>query len=79
MFCKFEQGEDFSMATNKSTYRPPKTEEQRQARLKYQREYRRANPRRVQQWQENYIVRAAARLAERAERAGSAGGVDRGD
>jgi hypothetical protein len=54
--------------------RYPRTAEQRDHYNAYQRDYRRRNPDKVQRWQQDYILRKAARLA--AERRAALGGGD---
>lgn len=46
-----------------STYRRPATEEARQRYRAYQRQYRRTHKDRVRKWQDNYVIRKAAKLA----------------
>lgn len=53
-----------------STYRRPKTDAARIRQNEYLRRYRREHPDRVQQWRRNYILKAAARLAEAASNDG---------
>lgn len=60
--------------TVRTTRRYPQTDEQRQRYNAYQRAYRQRNPDKVRRWQQDYILRAAARLA--AERGAALGGGD---
>lgn len=60
--------------TVRKTRRYPQTEAQRNAYNRYQREYRQRNPDKVRRWQQDYILRKAARLA--AERGAALGGGD---
>ena len=46
-----------------STYRRPATDEAREKRNAYMRRYRREHPGKTREWRQNYIKRAAARLA----------------
>ena len=49
--------------TTSSTYRRPATDEARENRNAYMRRYRAAHPDKTRAWRQNYIKRAAARLA----------------
>lgn len=60
--------------TVRTTRRYPQTDEQRQRYNAYQREYRQRNPDKARRWQQDYILRKAARLA--AERGAALGGGD---
>jgi len=51
------------MDNRQSSYRRPATDEARERANSYQRQYRRANPDRVREWRERYIVRKAAQIA----------------
>ena len=46
-----------------STYKPPKTEAERERRRAYQRAYRAAHRDKVKRWQQNLYIRQAAKLA----------------
>lgn len=58
------------MLTGSQGRRRARTDEQREAYNAYQRDYRRRNPDKARQWQRDYIMRKAARLA--AEQAATA-------
>ena len=62
-FVNSTKGGLFFMLTGSQNRRRVLTAEQREAYNAYQRDYRRRNPDKARLWQQNYILRKAARLA----------------
>ena len=52
-----------STTSKTTTYRVPKSEDERERRRAYQRAYRAAHKDKVRQWQQNFYIRQAAKLA----------------
>jgi len=73
-FSQYDERTGIFMLTGSQGRRRARTVEQREAYNAYQRDYRRRNPDKARQWQRDYIMRKAARLA--AEQAAQARGGD---